>query len=164
MDTGKSTRDALTLRYMPAPHHTLTAAFRYQADTTTTSDDGSKTVDFNWQWPLSDLLGTRSRQSATADPGRWYAVGRLSYSLRDRALSDSLIGAEYDACCWVGRIVLERLVTGRTTPDTRLMFQIQFNGFGNIGSNPTSSLLQNIQGYQPLHQPVQGDSRFSNYE
>jgi len=164
IDTGKTTRDALTLRYTPAPHHTLTAAFRYQADTTTTSDDGSKTIDFNWQWPLRDLLGTRSKPSATADPARWYAVGRVSYSLHDHSLSDSLVGAEYNACCWVGRIVLERLVTGRTTPDTRLMFQIQFNGFGNIGSNPTSSLLQNIQGYQPLRQPAQGDSRFSNYE
>ena len=49
IDTGKTTRDALTLRYTPAPHHTLTAAFRYQADTTTTSDDGSKTIDFNWR-------------------------------------------------------------------------------------------------------------------
>jgi LPS-assembly protein len=64
----------------------------------------------------------------------------------------------------VGRIVLERLVSGRTTPDTRLMFQIQFNGFGNIGSNPTSTLLQNIQGYQPLNAPTQEPSRFTNYD
>lgn len=162
MDSGKSTRDALTLRYTPAPFHTLTAAFRFQADTTTTSNDGTKTVDFNWQWPLRDLLGSRS--AAADDPGRWYAVGRLSYSLHDRALSDSLVGAEYNACCWVGRIVLERLVTGRATPDTRLMFQIQFNGFGNIGSNPTATLLQNIQGYQPLNQATQKQSRFSNYD
>lgn len=161
IDSGKTTRDTLTLRYTPAPHHTLTAAFRFQADTSTSSDDGTKTVDFNWQWPLRDLLGQRS---AAADPGRWYAVGRLSYSLHDRTLSDSLVGAEYNACCWVGRIVLERLVSGRATPETRLMFQIQFNGFGNIGSNPTSTLLQNIQGYQPLNQQTQAPSRFSNYD
>ncbi|WP_285414714.1 LPS assembly protein LptD [Variovorax sp. efr-133-TYG-130] len=164
MDTGKSTRDALTLRYTPAQYHTLTAAFRYQADSTATANDGTKTVDFNWQWPLSDLTGGLMGGKSATDPGRWYAVGRLSYSLHDRALSDSLVGAEYNACCWVGRIVLERLVTGRTTPDTRLMFQIQFNGFGNIGSNPTSTLLQNIQGYQPLNQSTQQPSRFTNYD
>lgn len=164
MDTGKSTRDALTLRYTPAQYHTLTAAFRYQADSTATANDGTKTVDFNWQWPLSDLTGGLMGGKSAGDPGRWYAVGRLSYSLHDRALSDSLVGAEYNACCWVGRIVLERLVTGRATPDTRLMFQIQFNGFGNIGSNPTSTLLQNIQGYQPLNQSTQQPSRFTNYD
>ncbi|WP_422085658.1 LPS-assembly protein LptD [Variovorax sp.] len=164
MDTGKSTRDALTLRYTPAQYHTLTAAFRYQADSTATASDGTKTVDFNWQWPLSDLTGGLMGGRSAGDPGRWYAVGRLSYSLHDRALSDSLVGAEYNACCWVGRIVLERLVTGRTTPDTRLMFQLQFNGFGNIGSNPTSTLLQNIQGYQPLNQSTQQPGRFTNYD
>jgi len=164
MDTGKSTRDALTLRYTPAPYHTLTAAFRYQADSTTTANDGTKTVDFNWQWPLSELTRGLFGERKPGDPGRWYAVGRLSYSLHDRAMSDSLIGAEYNACCWVGRVVLERLVSGRTTPDTRLMFQIQFNGFGNIGSNPTSTLLQNIQGYQPLNPQTQEPSRFTNYD
>ncbi|MFM9926427.1 LPS assembly protein LptD [Variovorax sp. H27-G14] len=164
MDTGKTTRDALTLRYTPAPYHTLTAAFRYQADSTATANDGTKTVDLNWQWPLSELTRGLFGDRQATDPGRWYAVGRLSYSLHDRAMSDSLIGAEYNACCWVGRVVLERLVSGRATPDTRLMFQIQFNGFGNIGSNPTSTLLQNIQGYQPLNQAVPAPSRFTNYD
>ncbi|SEM51198.1 LPS-assembly protein [Variovorax sp. YR750] len=164
MDTGKSTRDALTLRYTPAPYHTLTAAFRYQADSSTTANDGTKTVDFNWQWPLSELTRGLFGERKPGDPGRWYAVGRLSYSLHDRAMSDSLIGAEYNACCWVGRVVLERLVSGRTSPDTRLMFQIQFNGFGNIGSNPTSTLLQNIQGYKPLNTQTEEPSRFTNYD
>ncbi|KQW61854.1 LPS-assembly protein LptD [Variovorax sp. Root411] len=164
MDTGKSSRDALTLRYTPAPYHTLTAAYRYQADSSSTADDGTKTIDLNWQWPLSELTRGLFGERKPGDPGRWYAVGRLSYSLHDRAMSDSLIGAEYNACCWVGRIVLERLVSGRTTPDTRLMFQIQFNGFGNVGSNPTSTLLQNIQGYQPLNTQTQEPSRFTNYD
>jgi len=164
MDTGKSSRDALTLRYTPAPYHTLTAAYRYQADSSTTANDGTKTIDFNWQWPLSELTRGLFGERKPGDPGRWYAVGRLSYSLHDRAMSDSLIGAEYNACCWVGRVVLEWLVSGRTTPDTRLMFQIQFNGFGNVGSNPTSTLLQNIQGYQPLNPQTQGPSRFTNYD
>ncbi|WP_082571966.1 LPS-assembly protein LptD [Variovorax sp. Root434] len=164
MDTGKSSRDALTLRYTPAPYHTLTAAYRYQADSSTTANDGTKTIDFNWQWPLSELTRGLFGERKPGDPGRWYAVGRLSYSLHDRAMSDSLIGAEYNACCWVGRVVLERLVSGRTTPDTRLMFQIQFNGFGNVGSNPTSTLLQNIQGYQPLNSQTQEPSRFTNYD
>ena len=164
MDTGKSSRDALTLRYTPAPYHTLTAAYRYQADSSTTANDGTKTIDFNWQWPLSELTRGLFGERKPGDPGRWYAVGRLSYSLHDRAMSDSLIGAEYNACCWVGRVVLERLVSGRTTPDTRLMFQIQFNGFGNVGSNPTSTLLQNIQGYQPLNPQTQEPSRFTNYD
>jgi LPS-assembly protein len=36
-------------------------------------------------------------------------VGRLNWSLKDKRLVDTLVGVEYDACCWIGRVVLERL-------------------------------------------------------
>ena len=40
----------------------------------------------------------------------------------------------------------------------------QFRGMLSIGTNPTRTLTQNIQRYQPLRQPYPGASRFTNYD
>ncbi|WP_307692086.1 LPS-assembly protein LptD [Variovorax ginsengisoli] len=165
IDTHTSTRNALSLRYAPAPQHVLNFAYRYSADTTTTSDDGTRSIDLSWQWPLSDLWdGNSQGPTPKKTPGRWSAVGRINYSMRDHDLGVGVVGFEYNACCWIGRIALERQVSGVTTPTTRLMFQIEFNGLASVGSSPTSSFAQNIQGYQSVHSTTSTSSRFTNYD
>jgi hypothetical protein len=47
-------------------------------------------------------------------------VGRLNYSLQDRKLVDTVVGFEYDSCCWIGRVVLERLQSSTITPTQRI--------------------------------------------
>ena len=108
------------------------------------------------------------KASGTSGPkqARWYSVGRLNYSLQDRKLVDTVVGFEYDSCCWIGRVVLERLQNSRSTSNTCLLFQIEFVGFSrlSLGSNPLSSLKQNIPGYRYLRDQVSTPSRFSNYD
>ena len=145
----------------------VSAAYRFQRNT-------SEQIDIGWQWPLADLWGGGSSpqpERASAAPqapreGRWYGVGRLNYSLRDRKLVDTVVGFEYDSCCWIGRVVLERLQNSLVTSNTRLLFQIEFVGFSrlSLGSNPLSSLRQNIPGYRTLGDPQPVPSRFSNYD
>ncbi|MOA25064.1 LPS-assembly protein LptD [compost metagenome] len=79
---------------------------------------------------------------------------------------DTVVGFEYDSCCWVGRVVLERLQSSITTANTRLLFQIEFVGFSklSLGANPLQSLKDNIPRYQALRQPGAAPSRFSNYD
>ncbi len=79
---------------------------------------------------------------------------------------DTVVGFEYDSCCWIGRVVLERLQNSLVTSNTRLLFQIEFVGFSrlSLGSNPLSSLRQNIPGYRTLGDPQPVPSRFSNYD
>ena len=96
--------------------------------------------------------------------GRWYAVGRLNYDLQDKKLTDGVLGLEYDGCCWIGRVVLQRITTGQVTANTRIMFQLEFVGFSSIGSSPMQTLRQNIQRYEPLRQPGEAPSRFTNYD
>ncbi|GAA4342743.1 LPS-assembly protein LptD [Variovorax defluvii] len=166
-DDHKSTRTALSARYNPGPYRSVSAAYRFQANSTPTVNDGNKSIDVSWQWPLNDLWGDKGKDLGPGrgqGGGRWYAVGRLNYSLQDRKLTDGVLGVEYDGCCWIGRIVLERLTTGQATPNTRLMFQIEFVGFAAIGSSPMRTLTQNIQRYQPLRQPYPAPSRFTNYD
>ncbi|MDD2924918.1 LPS-assembly protein LptD [Rhodoferax sp.] len=158
--TEKSVRSTLGARYRPGSYRTLSAAYRYQRDT-------SEQLDVGWQWPVSDLWGDRGQAQGDGQglgEGRWYSVGRLNYSMNEGKLVDSVLGFEYDAGCWLGRIVFERLQTSTVTATQRLMFQLEFVGFSRIGVNPLKSLKDNISGYQNLREPTGVPSRFSNYD
>jgi len=166
-DTHTSSRTTLGARYSPGPYRSLTAAYRFRDDTTPALDDGNRSIDVSWQWPLNDLWGDSGKDLGPGrgqGGGRWYAVGRLNYSLDENKLTDGIVGLEYDACCWIGRVVLERLTTGQATANTRLMFQLEFVGFAAVGTSPLRSLQQNIRGYTPLRQDYPSPSRFTQYD
>ena len=168
-DERRSVRSTLSGRYNPGSYRTINAALRYQADSTPLVQDGSKSIDIGFQWPLNDLWGDKGKNLGPGrgeGGGRWYAVGRMNYSLKDSKLTDGVIGVEYDGCCWIGRVVLERLTTGQVTANTRIMFQIEFVGFASVGvgANPMGTLAQNIRRYQPLRAPGETPSRFTNYD
>jgi len=77
---------------------------------------------------------------------------------------DTLIGFEYDAGCWIGRVVFERLQSTVTMATTRLMFQLELVGFGRVGVSPLDSLRNNIPRYQFLRDSSSTPSRFLQYE
>ena len=76
---------------------------------------------------------------------------------------DAVVGLEYDAGCWLGRVVFERLQAGTSNANKRVLFQIEFVGFSRLGSNALQTLRDNIPRYQFLREQVQTPSRFSNY-
>jgi LPS-assembly protein len=144
--TEQSMRSTVGARYSPGPYRVLNAAYRFQRD-------ASEQLDVSWQWPLNDLWGDRGQNLGYGrgqGEGRYYAVGRLNYSLDERRLVDTILGVEYDAGCWLGRVVLERVQTSTSTATERLMFQIEFVGFTRLGIDPLSTLTQNISRYQNL--------------
>lgn len=158
--TERSVRSTLSVNYKPGPYRTVSAAYRYQRGS-------SEQVDFGWQWPINDLWGDKGQNLGPGKgqgDGRWYSVGRLNYSMNERKLVNALVGFEYDASCWLGRIVLERLQTSTSTATQRIMFQLEFVGFTRLGVNPLKSLKDNIPGYQILREPGESPSRFSNYD
>ncbi len=161
--TGRSIRSTIGARYTPGSYRTISAAYRLQSGT-------SEQIDIGWQWPLDALWGGDKRTAdagrSAKGPGRWYTVGRLNYSLQDRKLVDTIVGFEYDSCCWIGRVVLERLQSSVTTSNTRLLFQIEFVGFSrlSLGASPLETLKQHVPRYQYLREPGPAPSRFSNYE
>ncbi|SER75888.1 LPS-assembly protein [Giesbergeria anulus] len=160
--TSQSIRTTLSTRYSPSHYRTINAAYRLQRGT-------SEQVDVGWQWPLNDAWGDKGLDLGLGrgqGGGRWYSVGRLNYSLQDRKLVDTVVGLEYDGCCWIGRVVLERLQSTISSANTRLLFQLEFVGFSrlSLGSNPLASLKQNIPRYQYLREQVSTPSRFSNYD
>ena len=159
-ETSESQRSTLGVRYNPGAYRTVTAAYRYQRNV-------SELLDVGWQWPLNDLWGDRGQALGPGrgqGEGRWYSVGRLNYSLNERKLVDSVLGFEYDAGCWLGRVVLERLQTSTSSATQRMMFQLEFVGFTRLGVSPLSALKGHIPNYQLLREQTSSPSRFSTYE
>lgn len=162
--TNRSVRSTVGARYSPSNYRVVSAAYRFQRDL-------SELVDVGWQWPLNDLWGDRGRDLGPGrglgvgeSGGRWYSVGRMNYSMRDRKLVDAIVGFEYDAGCWLGRVVLERLQSGLTTANQRILFQLEFSGFSRLGSNPLKTLKENIPRYQYLREQISTPSRYNQYE
>jgi LPS-assembly protein len=126
----------------------VSATYRY-------TRDSSEQLELGWQWPIYRQAVERSRLAAPSRggascAGTWYSVGRVNYSMRDTRVTDSIVGFEYDAGCWIGRIVAERLSTGFSDATTRLLLQLELVGLSRLGSNPLQVLKDNIPGYRLL--------------
>jgi LPS-assembly protein len=158
----RNERSVMGVRYSPGAWRTINADYRY-------TRDSSEQLALGWQWPLfgkkPPLDDSMARQAVAATNalnldrpasggpscrGTWYSVGRLNYSLRDSRFTDTLLGFEYDAGCWIGRIVAERLSVGRDQTSTRFMFQLELVGLSRLGSSPLRALKDNIPGYRLL--------------
>jgi LPS-assembly protein len=160
--TDQSVRSTVGARYNPGNYRVINAAYRFQRDV-------SEQLDVSWQWPLNNLWGDKGWELGAGrgqGEGRYYSVGRLNYSLNERRLVDTVLGVEYDAGCWLARVVLERVQTSTSTATTHLMFQLEFVGFSRIGlgGSPLQTLTQNISRYQNLRDSGGTNSRFSNYD
>ena len=157
---GASERFTLGARYKPGNYRVVGATYRLQRN-------ASEQIDLNWQWPLNDLWGDKGKDFGAGQgqgDGRWYSVGRINFSLRDGKLVDSLLGFEYDAGCWIGRIVVERLQNSQANVNKRILFQLEFVGFSSLGSNPLARLRESIPRYQDLREQTTTPSRFGNYD
>ena len=164
--THRTTRTTLTTRFNPSPYRVFNTAYRL-------TRDQSEQIDVGWQWPLRDFAwGTDEAPAAgqALAPGqglgadRWYSVGRMNFSLKDRKMVDTLLGFEYDAGCWLGRVVYERLQSTTSTSRSRILFQLEFVGLARVGSSPLKTLRDNIPRYQYLREDLAPTSRFTSYD
>ena len=146
-DSSRVSRSLMGVRYSPGPFRTVSMHYRY-------TRNASEQVDVGWQWPIYGPARKPGSGGGGSCTGSWYSVGWLNYNKRDSRLTDSLIGLEYDAGCWIGRVVAERVSTGRTEATTRVGIQLEFVGLSklNLGANPLKVLKDNIAGYRLLRE------------
>ena len=167
--TGISERSTVGGRYSPSNYRVVSVAHRRQRKV-------SEQYDVGWQWPINDLWGDKGQDLGPGrgqGANRWYSVGRLNYSVPDKKFVDMVLGLEYDGCCWIGRVVLERTALGSvalassakgSSRSTRIMFQLEFVGFSRFGSSPLKTLKANVPRYQFLREQGAAPSRFTNYD
>jgi len=161
-ETSVSERTSVGMRYTPSSYRVLTASYRYQRSISTT-------MDVAWQWPLNDLWGDKGVDTGRGrglGEQRWFTVGRGNYSMLEKRFIETLTGLEYDAGCWVGRVAISRSQVSLTeSPNSRLMFQLEFTDFSRVGINPLATLKNNIPRYQNLRENLRDSpSRFGQYE
>jgi LPS-assembly protein len=155
-DIQRSVRSILGARYSPGPYRTVGATYRLARGL-------SEQLEVGWQWPVWGAVpGTgqpasgRGNNRGSGCSGAWYSVGRFNYSLKDSRLTDSILGFEYDAGCWIARIVAEQLSTGSSQATTRILVQLELVGLSRLGSNPLKVLRDNIPGYRLLREDGAG--------
>ena len=123
---SRTERYGAQLRYSPEIAQVLNLSYRYNRDLL-------RQVDLSGQWPVT---------------AGWYAIGRYNYSLRDARVLEALAGVEYNGGCWVFRAVAQRIQAATDVSSKAIFFQLEFNGFGQIGSNETVNLFKrNVPGY-----------------
>ena len=157
---GRSERSTFGARYNPGNYRVVSASLRRQQGI-------SNSLDVGWQWPINDLWGDKGLELGAGrgqGGGRYYGVGRMNYSFQDKKLVDGVIGVEYDGCCWIGRVVLQRSQSSTAASNTRILFQLELVGFSRIGVNPLTVLKTNVPRYQFLRDQVTAPSRFTNYD
>lgn len=139
-ENDRVARSVLALRWQPAPFQTLSATYRYARGL-------SEQMELGWQWPLWQR---RAASGSGCGSGTLYGVGRVNYSMRESRLTDALAGVEWDAGCWIARVVAQRTSTGIAEGVNRLMLQLELVGLSRLGSNPLQTLKDNIPGYRLL--------------
>lgn len=127
-DQGEFFKRNISTRYSPENGKVFNIAYRF-------TRDYLEQFDTSAQWPLAP---------------RWYGLGQLSYSLKenDRHPIQALGGIEYDAGCWQGRAVVQRISPATTSnPNYAFYFQLVLGGLSSIGTDPLDILKRNIPGY-----------------
>jgi len=124
----------VSIQWKPSYKQVLNASYRYLSDKSG-EYVGINQVNVSGQWPLAN---------------RWYAVGMASYSLPDNKLIQGLLGLEYNADCWVFRVVGQRMYTATSNSGSAIFVQLQLNGLSKIGSDPITALRRGIPGYDNL--------------
>ncbi|HSM22471.1 MAG TPA: LPS assembly protein LptD [Rubrivivax sp.] len=138
-EVQRSVRSVASVRWSPGPFRTVGTTYRLARGL-------SEQLEVGWQWPVY-----RSAPAGSGGcSGALYTVGHVNYSLKDRRATDSVLGLEYDAGCWIGRVVAKQQSISASEKSTQLMLQLELVGLSRIGSNPLKVLKENIPGYRLL--------------
>jgi LPS-assembly protein len=152
-ETDRITRSTVAAIYSPGPFRTVSATYRLMRGQ-------SEQVALGWQWPIYGKTPDEAKSAARSNggggncTGSWYGVGHLNYSTSERRLIDAIVGLEYDAGCWIGRVVATRTSTGASEATTRVLLQLELVGLSrlSLGSNPLQVLKDNIPGFRLLRE------------
>jgi LPS-assembly protein len=154
-DASTTERSSVGVKYAPDPGKVIAATYTFQRNVTDILGAASSRLeqfDVATQWPITS---------------NWTLLGRWNYSLADRKTLEGLLGFEYNADCWVLRVVGQRLTTTTTTTTSSVYVQIELNGLARFGTNPLDLLRRSIPGYlrsnEPSLQPRERGGPFPEY-
>lgn len=130
-DDNRTVRGSLLLSYRPSADRIINFAHR-NVNTGNTAE--TEQLDISALWPIAD---------------NWRLAGRWNFSLDADKSIESLLGMEYESCCWALRFAARRYISdGGTDTDTSLYLQLVLKGLAPLGQNYGALLENSILGYR----------------
>ncbi|MCV6609691.1 MAG: LPS assembly protein LptD [Amphritea sp.] len=96
-------------------------------------DEEREQTDLSFIWPVSPT---------------WSVMGRWQKDLFNNQTPETLLGLEYQSCCWKFRVAARRWIKddSNQTTDNAIYLQLILNGLGTLGSGDNA--LQDIIGFR----------------
>ncbi len=131
-DETSTVRSSLSLGYRPSPNHIANVAHRV-----VNNQEGqprTEQIDLSALWKINDS---------------WRIAGRWNYSLdADRSI-ESLLGVEYESCCWAVRFAARRYIADNGDDhDSNIYLQLVLKGLAPLGQNYGALLENAVAGYR----------------
>ncbi|MFO1422935.1 MAG: LPS assembly protein LptD [Candidatus Competibacteraceae bacterium] len=137
-DNSDVLRTAFDLRYYVNPRQLVNVSYLLDRDQPGVSlNDQINSVDIAFFWPLNL---------------QWRTLARWNQALNiDRNL-ETLVGLEYEDCCWALRLVGRQYRDSPADADAQNAFYLEFElkGLSRLGSSLEGVLRNSIIGYQPI--------------
>jgi len=131
-DEESTVRSALSIGYRPEPNKILNVTHRVV--NSGARQLKSEQIDLSALWELG---------------GSWRIASRWNYSLDADQSIESLLGLEYDSCCWAIRFAARRYIADNGDDhDSSLYFQLVLKGLAPLGQNYGDLLENAILGYR----------------
>ncbi len=140
----------LNLHYMPATNHILSFGYSYL-------------VNGNLMQVQSDPLQNGALNQATAAYAwpfneKWSGLGAYSHNISKGYSMMTLLGLQYDSCCWAMRLLggraFQSVSPTTLTPryNNNVYLQILLKGLGSVASSdPASAINTFIPGYRSIY-------------
>jgi LPS-assembly protein len=131
-DEQRTVRSSLSLSYRPKPGRILN--FTHRVVNSGASEGRTEQIDLSGLWDIGSS---------------WRVASRWNYSLdADRSI-ETLLGLEYDSCCWGVRFAARRFIADNGEDhDTSIYFQLVLKGLAPLGQNYGGLLENAILGYR----------------
>jgi len=124
-------RGSFLLGFRPDKDRILNFAYR---TVNTGSSAETEQLDFSALWPIGNS---------------WRLAGRWNYSLDSDQSLETLVGVEYDSCCWALRFAGRRFISDDGEDhETNLHLQLVLKGLAPLGQNYGAILENAILGYR----------------
>ncbi len=128
-------------RWTPSPGRALSVSYTYSSKYANplAPQNQLNQFDLSGQWPVG---------------ANWTLLGRWNYSLLDHKTLEGVAGVEYNAGCWVLRLVGQRLTTTTQTTTNSAYLQVELNGLARFGTSPLDLLRRSVPGYIKTNDPT----------
>jgi len=137
-DTNTSDKRSIQFNYAASEKAVFNIGYRFFRDPIDAADNLEQT-DISFAWPFAQ---------------NYSLLSRWNYSLTDKRDVETLVGLQYESCCWALRLLTQRYIRDASNTDdpyrTNIMLQFVLKGFGSItDKKATNALKHAILGYQP---------------